>query len=55
VLAVPRLDAIKGKTAIVLYNAQTLKEVARALAPFHHPSGVHGRFFHSATAEAIVV
>jgi carotenoid cleavage dioxygenase-like enzyme len=55
VIAVPRLDAMQGKTAIVLYDAQTLKEVARALAPFHHPSGVHGRFFSSATAEAIVV
>jgi carotenoid cleavage dioxygenase-like enzyme len=54
-LAVPRLDATKGKTAIVLYDAQTLKEVARALAPFHHPSGVHGRFFNSPTSKAILV
>jgi carotenoid cleavage dioxygenase-like enzyme len=54
-LAVPRLDAVKGKTALVLYDAQTLKEVARALTPFHHPSGVHGRFFESAAAAAILV
>lgn len=55
VLAVPRLDAVRGKTVIVLYDAQTLKEVARALAPFHHPSGVHGRYFESADSEAILV
>jgi len=54
-LAVPRLDAVRGKTVIVLYDAQTLKEVARALAPFHHPSGVHGRYFESADSEAILV
>jgi len=51
-LSVPRLDAVQGRTALVLYDARTLEEVARAVAPFHHPSGVHGRFFHSAAGDA---
>jgi carotenoid cleavage dioxygenase-like enzyme len=54
-LAVPRLDAAKGKTVLTLLDAQTFKEVARAHAPFHHASGVHGRFFPSARSEAVLV
>jgi carotenoid cleavage dioxygenase-like enzyme len=54
-LAVPRLDAANGKTVLTLLDAQTFKEVARAHAPFHHASGVHGRFFPSARSEAVLV
>jgi carotenoid cleavage dioxygenase-like enzyme len=54
-LAVPRLDTLAGKTVLSLVDAQTFKEVARAHAPFHHPSGVHGRFFPSAKKEKAIL
>jgi carotenoid cleavage dioxygenase-like enzyme len=54
-LAVPALDGEAGKTVLLMLDGKSLEVVARAQAPFHHPNGVHGRFFSSRSDSAVLV
>jgi carotenoid cleavage dioxygenase-like enzyme len=37
-------DAARGTSALLVLDAQTLEEVARAVVPHHIPFGSHGQF-----------
>jgi len=45
VVLAPALDAATERSLLLVFDAATLTELARAPLPHHHPFGFHGRFF----------
>jgi len=45
VVVVTALDAEAGRSILLVLDATTLDEVARARLPHHVPFGFHGRYF----------
>lgn len=45
VVLAPALDAAAERSALLVFDATTLEELARAEVPHHNPFGFHGRFF----------
>jgi carotenoid cleavage dioxygenase-like enzyme len=45
VVLAPALDVDAERSMLLVFDARTLEELARAPLPHHHPFGFHGRFF----------
>ena len=45
VVLAPALDVDAERSVLLVFDARTLEELARAPLPHHHPFGFHGRFF----------
>jgi carotenoid cleavage dioxygenase-like enzyme len=45
VVLAPALDVAAERSRLLVFDAATLTELARAELPHHHPFGFHGRFF----------
>ncbi len=45
VVLAPALDVDAERARLLVFDAETLTELARAEVPHHHPFGFHGRFF----------
>ncbi len=45
VVLAPALDVDAERSMLLVFDARTLEELARAHLPHHHPFGFHGRFF----------
>ncbi|MEF8907063.1 MAG: carotenoid oxygenase family protein [Haloarculaceae archaeon] len=45
VVLAPALDVDAERSMLLVFDARTLEELARARLPHHHPFGFHGRFF----------
>ena len=45
VVLAPALDVEAERSMLLVFDARTLEELARARLPHHHPFGFHGRFF----------